>query len=327
MTPAAPAYRMRRILIHKDAMSLPSGTTRRRVLGAGLALGTLALAPARAASGWQPASLQQARQHDIASALTGGHYRILVSVPDGPRPDRGHPVLYALDGNATFPSLALMARMVGWRAGLTGQDQPVVVGIGYARERDYDPARGRDYTPPGAAAAENEGGADRFLDFIERELKPLIRGLAPIDAARQALFGHSYGGLCVLHALFTRPASFQTYLAASPSIWYGERVVLRGLEGFRQRVATLPDKPSLMLTVGELERRVIKPGAPGNPDPRAAQRRMVEEADELAARLRQMPDALARVQYHLLAHENHGSSIFPAMARGLEFFVGGGDSV
>jgi len=328
MTGAAFADRMRSILINKAAMTapFPSRTTRRRVLGTGLALGSLALAPARAASEWQGATLPQARQREIVSAITGGRYRILVSVPDGPAPAAGHPVLYALDGNATFPSLALMARMAGWRAKATGQAPPVVVGIGYASERDYDPARGRDYTPPGGAAP-NEGGADRFLDFIEQELKPLVRGLAPIDPARQALFGHSYGGLCVLHALFTRPASFQTYLAASPSIWYGERVVLQGVEPFRQRVATLADKPALMLTVGELEQPAAKPGAPGSQNPQAAKRRMVEEAGELAVRLRQMRGALSRVQFHLLAHENHGSAMFPAMARGLEFFVGGGDSV
>ena len=306
-------------------MTSPSRTTRRRVLGAGLALGGLALAPARASTDWQPATLQQARQREIVSALTGGRYRIFVSVPDGPAPAAGHPVLYALDGNATFPGLSQMARMIGWQAKATGQVQPVVVGIGYASDRDYDPARGRDYTPPGGTAA-NEGGAERFLDFIEQELKPLIRAMVPVDPARQALFGHSYGGLCVLHALFTRPASFQTYLAASPSIWYGDRLVLRSVGPFHQRVATLADKPALMLTVGELEQPASKPGGPGSLNPHAAKRRMVEEAGELATRLRAMPGVLSRVQFHLLAHENHGSAMFPAMARGLEFFVGG-DSV
>jgi predicted alpha/beta superfamily hydrolase len=316
---------MRSILINGIDMTVIN--SRRGVLGAaGLTMAGLVLPPARAANEWQPATLPQARQREIVSAITGGRYRILVSVPDAAPPPTGHPVLYALDGNATFPSLALMARMVGWRTAATGQAQPVVVGIGYASERDYDTARGRDYTPPGGAAA-NEGGADRFLDFIEQELKPLIRAMVPVDASRQALFGHSYGGLCALHALFTRPASFQTYLAASPSIWYGERVVLRGEEALRQRVATLPSKPALMLTAGELEQPASKPGAPGSHNPQAAKRRMVEEASELAVRLRQMPGVLSRVQFHLLAHENHGSAMFPAMARGLEFFCGGDASV
>ena len=180
---------------------------------------------------------------------------------------------------------------------------------------------GCDYTPLlGVTGPAREGGADLFLDFIERELKPLIGTLAPLDPARQALYGHSYGGLCTLHALFTRPAMFQTWLAASPSIWYRERVVLDGIDGFKRRVAALPTKPSLMLAVGELEQPSTANGALQGRDAIAAARRMVDNARELGERL-QKTNTLARVQFHLLAQEGHGSATFPAMARGLEFFL------
>src|SRR3546814_19712655 len=48
------------------------------------------------------------------------------------------------------------------------------------------------------------GGADDFLAFIEHELKPLIAQRYPVDARRQILFGHSYGGLFTLYTLFTK---------------------------------------------------------------------------------------------------------------------------
>ena len=276
---------------------------------------------ARAADGWQPALLQQARQLDLASPITGQTYRIFISIPSTPPPANGYPVLYALDGNASFPTLALMARTTVRRNAATGATPPVVVGIGYPGENDYNIARGRDYTPPsGAAGPAKEGGADLFLDFIERELKPLIARLAPLDPARQALYGHSYGGLCTLHALFTRPALFPTYLAASPSIWYGNRAVLGNLEGFTRRLAALPVKPALMLAVGELEQPSSASGPLDARQAVAAQRRMVDDARELAERL-QAEKGLSRVTYHLLAHERHGSATFPAMARGLEFFL------
>jgi predicted alpha/beta superfamily hydrolase len=272
---------------------------------------------ARAANLWQPATLQQARQLDITSPITGQTYRIFVSIPTTPPPPAGYPVIYALDGNATFPTLAVMARTILPR----GAALPVVVGIGYPGEFDYGMGRGRDYTPPSSAdGPAKEGGADLFLDFIERELKPLIGTLAPLDPARQALYGHSYGGLCTLHALFTRPAMFQTYLAASPSIWYRERVVLGGMEGFGRRVAALPSKPALMLAVGELEQPSPANGPLQGRDAIAAAHRMVDNARELGERLQKTP-TLARVQFHLLAHEDHGSATFPAMARGLEFFL------
>lgn len=298
---------------------------RRRLLAAGALAGLGGALPslARAADGWSPATLPQGLQRDIASDITGQRYRIYVNVPLTPAPAAGHPVLYALDGNATFPALALMARTSAGRAAATGQTPPVIVGIGYPSGQDFGGGRARDYTPPsGAATPEGEGGADRFLDFIERELKPLAASMAPLDPARQALFGHSYGGLCTLHALFTRPGMFQAYLASSPSIWYRERVVLAHAASLAKRVAALPVKPALMLAAGELE----QPRAGGAPltgrQAIAAQRRMVEEASELAARL-QAEGSLARVRFHLLAGENHGSAMFPAMARGLAFFSGG----
>lgn len=290
---------------------------RRRVLGAAAALAVLATPLARAAAQWQPATLHQARQLDITSPITGQTYRIFASIPTTPPPPAGYPVIYALDGNATFPTLAVMARTILPR----GAALPVVVGIGYPGEFDYGMGRGRDYTPPsGADGPAKEGGADLFLDFIERELKSLIGTLAPLDPARQALYGHSYGGLCTLHALFTRPAMFQTWLAASPSIWYRERVVLDGMTGFNRRIAALPTKPSLMLAVGELEQPSTANGPLQGRDAIAAARRMVDNARELGERL-QKTNTLARVQFHLLAHEDHGSATFPAMARGLEFFL------
>jgi predicted alpha/beta superfamily hydrolase len=290
---------------------------RRRVLGAAAALAVLATPLARAVAQWQPATLHQARQLDITSPITGQTYRIFVSIPTTPPPPAGYPVVYALDGNATFPTLAVMARTILPR----GAALPVVVGIGYPGEFDYGMGRGRDYTPPsGADGPAKEGGAELFLDFIERELKPLIGTLAPLDPARQALYGHSYGGLCTLHALFTRPAMFQTWLAASPSIWYRERIVLGGMDGFTRRVAALASKPSLMLAVGELEQPSTANGPLQGRDAIAAARRMVDNVRELGERLQKTP-TLARVQFHLLAHEDHGSATFPAMARGLEFFL------
>jgi len=301
---------------------------RRRLLGASTLalLGAPAIAmaaPAPTPHGWQGVTLPRALQRDLVSTITGQHYRIFVSIPAGPAPASGHPVLFALDGNASFPTLAVMARTVGRRSGATGHTPPLVVGIGYVGDQDYHLARGRDYTPasgePGDQTAKT-GGADLFLDFIERELRPLVASLAPVDPARQALYGHSFGGLCTLHALFTRPAMFQTYLAASPSIWYGERVVLSGLPEFEKKLAALPVRPGLMLAAGELE----QPVANGQPlDARqtvAAKRRMIDEARALAEQL-QAAKTLARIEFHLLANENHGSATFPAMARGLEFFV------
>ena len=305
-------------------VATPLSVRRRHVLGAAAVAtaGSLIAPLARAADGWRTATLPLGQQRDFKSAITGQDYRIFISVPSVAAPAGGFPVLYALDGNATFPTLALLGRLRGGRARDPGRVPPVIVGIGYAVDQPYSIARGRDYTPPtGSAGPATEGGVELFLDFIERELKPLVATLAPLDPARQALYGHSYGGLCTLHALFTRPAMFQTYLAASPSIWYGEQAVLANEKGLGKRVAALPSKPSLMMTVGELEQPAANAAPLDAHAAVAAKRRMVSEARELAARL-DAGKTLARVQFQVLPHENHGSAMFPAMARGLEFFLG-----
>jgi hypothetical protein len=166
-------------------MASPLVPSRRRLLAAGGALLGSAIVPAiaRANDSWAAVVLPQARQRDIASPLTGQRYRIFTSVPDTPPPAAGHPVLYALDGNASFPLLAQMARSAARRAKATGQ-------------------------------------------------------------------------------------------------------------------------------------------AAGSRDAVLAQRRMVGEARDLSVKLGAMQGAVARTQFFLFAQENHGSAAFPAMARGMEFFIG-----
>ncbi|MFT3666763.1 alpha/beta hydrolase [Piscinibacter sp.] len=288
-----------------------------------LALAVLVL-PARAAQAdWTSVTLpSSARQLDVRAAATGHRYRVFVAVPPGPVPEAGHPVLYVLDGNATFPVAAFLARNVAARRAVTGHVPPLVVGIGYPGEDDFDvPARRRDYTP-GADRADveaTEGAATAFLDFIERELKPMIAARHRVDTRRQALFGHSFGGLFVLHALATRPAAFSTYLASSPSIWWRDRQVLGGLPALsRLEPAALP---RVQISVGALEDDPPQGNYP--PDVRAmiAGRRMIEPAREAVARLRELPGWAGRVAYHELAGENHGSVWLPALARGMLFSV------
>ncbi|WP_164962191.1 alpha/beta hydrolase [Rubrivivax sp. JA1026] len=289
-------------------------TTPKRAL-AGLAL-VLAAGAAPAAD--TPVQLPGARQFDMAAEGSGPRYRIFVSEPDAPAPAAGYPVLYVLDGNAAFPVAAFLARSVASRREVTGQAPLLVVGIGYPGDADFDvAARRRDYTvgvaEPGAAG--REGGAERFLDFVERELKPRIAARHPVDTQRQALFGHSFGGLLVLHAAFTRPASFTTFVASSPSIWWNGRRVLDGLQ---QPPAAVP---RLQLSVGALE----DTPPPGRLSPERlallAERSMVGEARALATRLQALPAWQGRFAFHEFDGENHGWVWLPALSRGLQFFL------
>jgi predicted alpha/beta superfamily hydrolase len=145
----------------------------------------------------------------------------------------------------------------------------------------------------------------------------LIEAQYRVDRRRQALFGHSYGGLFVLHTLFARPAAFQTYVAASPSIWWGGRFVLTQLPAALDGAA---GAPRVLLTVGALEQAA--PGADASPRGlMLAEKRMVDAARELAATLQARPGGAGRVAFAAFDGEDHGSALFPALSRGLAFFM------
>ena len=198
-------------------LSSPQGT-RRALLAAG-ASASLGLLGGCASAGAAAPSLLQApaaqlpgtHQLDLRDPASGRTWRVWVQRPAGPAPATGHPALYVLDGNAAFALAAQLARNSAGRPGDMGAGSAIVVGIGHPGDAVIHPAeRQRDYTPPalGRAATPGAGGADILLDFIARELQPRVAQAFATDPERQTISGHSFGGLLVLHALFTRPAQF-----------------------------------------------------------------------------------------------------------------------
>ena len=184
----------------------------------------------------------------------GLEYRILVSTPAGPPPANGFPAIYVLDGDAWFGAAIEIAKMREY----SKLAPTVIVGVSYPQRSFFDAVRRSfDFTPPGTVDQDMKesgialGGADEFLTFLNDKLKPQIRAQQGIDSAAEILFGHSLGGLFVLHALFTAPESFDVYLAASPSILFGDNVVLKREAAFlanpQRRAARV------LITVGEFE--------------------------------------------------------------------------
>jgi len=257
----------------------------------------------------------------MRSSASGAEFVIFISTPPQSPPSAGHPVIYLLDANASFATMTEALAMQSSRPAATGVQPAVVVGIGYPTDKPLNPVRRTfDYTPtvreealaprPDGTPWPATGGADAFLDFVENELKPSIVGL-PIDKARQGIFGHSFGGLCVLHALFTRPGTFHAYVAGSPSIWFGERVVLSVESAFRQRFRSEPQSLRLLIGIGSDEQTVRATDTPK----RAAwitSNRMVDNARDMAARLTELAPYGLDLSYQEFAGENH-VSVLPAL--------------
>ncbi|MBN5320382.1 alpha/beta hydrolase [Serratia marcescens] len=209
------------------------------------------------------------------------HYRVRIAQPrQAPAPD-GYPTVYFLDGNAVLMELtpALLTKLAA------AKRPPALVMIGYDNDLRIDAAgRAYDYTLPLPAGMKRPpragGGADAFLQLIENRIKPAIAAKLAIDPQRQTLWGHSYGGLFVLHTLFTHPAAFQRYIAVEPSLWWGNGMILQEAQQMTERHQA--PATSLQLWVGLADRdRAAPPGVKSPVLPANATRLLAEHLAQL----------------------------------------------
>ena len=308
------------------------------MLIASLALALLQ-APVPSASATQtlatvPATVPWAVQFDLPSKITGRTYRIYVARPIGAPPKGGWPVVYVLDGDMAFPSLA--AQNVLHSVG--GGGGAIVVGVAYPNAIATMTLRNRDLTPsqPSPASnsigdfakprAEDFGGADDFYRFMTEELRPRIATAYPTDPAAQTLMGYSLGGLFTLHVLFHHPDAYRTYVAGSPSIWWNDREVLKTEAAFSDAVRSGKVAPRVLITSDAWEQDPPEAGLPpAGPERDSAVKalaaaRMVDNARDLAARLKALPGGLGYVvHYVLFPEETHETGIPAASSRGFTF--------
>ncbi|WP_395489056.1 alpha/beta hydrolase [Cedecea davisae] len=258
----------------------------------------------------KPYTLVNTLVHTLSSP-ENGDYKILVSWPQGIAPSEGWPVIYLLDGESVFPgAVSLMQRLTCDRCPLV---PGVIVAIDYPeesrRERDYRPAVDKivlEANPAGGTYPPGKPGeAQKFWQFIDTELKPWVSQRWKTNPQRQALFGHSYGGLFITWLFMTSPNAFQHFYAASPSVWWNNRYLLRTAQNWQ------PDdsRSHLSVYVGEYEQS-LQPHEMKLPEARKAvlaqhrgQRAMVDGARQLAESLK--AKAPQRVDFSLVEGQTH----------------------
>ena len=195
----------------------------------------------------------------------GYPYQIFISKPKEPAPIGGFPVLYVLDGNAMFAGFAETRRILSMEK--SDISKSIVVGVGFKSDLPYSERRLYDFTggpppPPWDAAFSKipNGGWDKFLDFLTGSLRAEVNRRYGIDPNRQALFGHSLGGLLAVHALFTRPGAFHAIIAASPSVFWHNKEMLKEEHEFtaQLRAGTISNVARLMVVCGENEETLLE---------------------------------------------------------------------
>jgi uncharacterized protein len=162
-------------------------------------------------------------------------------------PDKKFPVLYTLDGNTHFNRVV---GTVDWLSDISGMiPQHIVVAIlNTDRFRDFSPSRPADAEPDSVA-----GGANRFIQFLDKELIPHIDKNYRTKPFR-ILAGHSFGGLFAIHTQQTTNQLFQAYIAQSPHLIYDELELIKRV---KQTLTNKKASPSfLFMSLGDEATRI-----------------------------------------------------------------------
>lgn len=233
-------------------------------------------------------------QYKIASSVLGEERTILVRVPANyERTDERFPVVYMLDAHP--PQNSMMVGIIEQQAWGSVMPEMILVGI-------QNTNRTRDMTPTKVAGNRGEsGGADKFLQFIETEVIPLIEKNYRTQPFR-IFAGHSLGGLLAVYSFVSRPDLFNAYIAASPHLqWDDNFVIKRAEEVFKQNKDW---KKTMYLAIGD------------EPD-------YTSSFNSFQGLLKKAKAKNFVYEFHQYKTENHGSVVLPAYYDGLRKIFAG----
>jgi uncharacterized protein len=186
-------------------------------------------------------------------------YRMWVQLPEGYDVAKTYATIYVLDpddkaegGNSNFTYIAKLCQKMSKE---TGKHNVIVVGIrhGDYREIDYTPTK---YTTTGFSG---EGGSEKFVNFIKKELVLRIQAdfRADTSRAKRTIIGHSLGGLCGAYAFTKHNEAFGNYLLLSPSLIYDNEIILQYEQETRSAIQS--KKQLVYLGVGGTEPNMMPP--------------------------------------------------------------------
>jgi predicted alpha/beta superfamily hydrolase len=236
---------------------------------------------------------------DFRSERLAEDFQIFTFLPPNYSEQRNYPIVYLMDAEWYFEKTVrdLEVSMASGKL-----PECILVGVGY---QNFDESkRFRDYTFP----ADEEydiltGQADRYHEFLEKDLLPFMEAQYRVDTTQRILMGHSLGGLNTIYSLFQqRGTAFSGFVALSPSLWWADQYIFGLEETLRQ--------PNM-----ETSREVYI--GVGTDEPPS----MTILAEEMAERLQQ-PDYLNwQVRLHLYKGASHGQTPDKGFLDGLAFIL------
>lgn len=164
----------------------------------------------------------------LYSELLKESRKVYIQVPPSfdPSKNQKYPVVFILDGEVFLPTVNEVQNY--YSGGFT--PEMVLVGISNDQNRVRDLTPSTISTKYGMPFNEENGGADKFYGFLEKELIPFIESKYPVTNFRTVI-GHSYGGLFTVYTLFNHSDLFANYLAIDPSLdWDDQKLLKEGRE-------------------------------------------------------------------------------------------------
>ncbi|KAL2262400.1 hypothetical protein VTK26DRAFT_1449 [Humicola hyalothermophila] len=136
--------------------------------------------------------------------------------------------MYVLDGNALGMSAAESFKRR--KPVDSAQPDSVVVSVGYPlTDNVYAfPRRFIDFRPPLPVPQEYPSNADDLIEFLDDVVRPWVRSTVfpNVTFTRDALYGHSFGGLFETYAMITHPELFDTFISSSPAVMWNNGSIL-----------------------------------------------------------------------------------------------------
>jgi predicted alpha/beta superfamily hydrolase len=188
-----------------------------------------------------------------SSVIKGQEYTLQIMLPAGYSTSTDSlPVVYLMDSQWDFQ---LLNSLYGEQYYDGFIPKLMIVGVTWGGTNpNPDSLRARDYTPTKEGRLPQSGGADNFLNVLEKEVFPFVEANYRTLKNDRTLMGCSLGGLFTMYTLFTRPALFQRYIAATPAFGWDNEVLYKSEQKYFDMATRPPAK--LFMCIGGVERSV-----------------------------------------------------------------------
>ena len=167
----------------------------------------------------------------LISVETNSTYKLNIYLPISYNVSKDiYPIMILTDASTCSGIAQTTFDLLTW-----GKTIPEVIVIGidypYTDMTQLQRYRFRDMLPTHVEGYEPSGDADKFINFIEKELFPYIQNNYRVDTTDIAFYGHSAAGLLGSHILLEKPNLFNRYVIGSPGYYWDDNEMIKRIQG------------------------------------------------------------------------------------------------